>query len=279
MILPSIRAINEIYGQMVQGRFQGESAYFLAIANNLPNTSVKLWTWMRQKMLPSPSKFHYTFNLRDISRIFQGVLRTPRKSIPNVKTLMLLWRHECERVFADKLTTNEDKLLFNTELNRCTEDLLTSVNSTVVNSTVPVYKNSLEKFSAKTTKKSMIANSDSLMINTNNIITIDDLTVEETHFVDFLRDDEYDDDGILIQEAPKIYELGGTMDYLRNRVKFFLEKYNEVNLSRQMNIVLFDDAMKHLIRISRILGMPKGCMLLVGVGGNLIFIMINVILY
>lgn len=86
--------------------------------------------------------------------------------------------------------------------------------------------------------------------------------------MDFLRDDEFDDDGVLVQEAPKIYEYGGSMDFLRTRVSYFLSKYNETYPSRAMNIVLFDDAMRHLIRITRCLGMPKGCLLLVGVGGS-----------
>jgi dynein heavy chain len=60
MILPSSQAINEIYGQMMTGRFKGVSMYMQAIVDNLPNVSVTLWNWMRTKMLPSPSKFHYT---------------------------------------------------------------------------------------------------------------------------------------------------------------------------------------------------------------------------
>jgi dynein heavy chain len=44
--------------------------------------------------------------------------------------------------------------------------------------------------------------------------------------------------------------------------------YNEKNQSKKMNIVLFDDALGHLLRITRIVGAPAGNAMLVGVGGS-----------
>ena len=89
-----------------------------------------------------------------------------------------------------------------------------------------------------------------------------------TLFVDFLRDDIYDEDGVLEQEAPKIYEHGGILATVRPRVEDFLAQYNEAFPAKAMALVLFDDALRHLVRISRILGMPRGNALLVGVGGS-----------
>lgn len=50
----------------------------------------------------------------------QGLLRAPKDSIPTEVCLMKLWRHECCRVFADKLTTLEDKAAFQSELDHQT---------------------------------------------------------------------------------------------------------------------------------------------------------------
>ena len=263
IISPSLSAINDIFGQMMAGRYSGAPPFFSRLAELLPNASCKLWSWMRTKMLPSPSKFHYTFNLRDLSRVFQGVLRTPRESVPDSKTLLLLWRHETERVFADKLTTLPDKATFQAQLNLVTEELLKDPSlaaAGTMKSAPPKAGQGKGKSSSAATKKAPAIK--------DKAVAWDDIKSDSPFFVDFLRDDEYDEDGVLVREAPKVYELGGTIQALKNRVQLFLDKYNESFPAKAMNIVLFDDAMRHVMRISRCLGMPKGCMLLVGVGGS-----------
>lgn len=45
-----------------------------------------------------------------------------------------------------------------------------------------------------------------------------------------------------------------------------MEEYNEVNI--KMDLVLFDDALEHLIHVHRIIRMDHGHALLIGVGGS-----------
>lgn len=67
--------------------------------------------------MPTPKKFHYNFTIRELSRVFGGIAVVAGrpdygviKNCNNVKDkikpelfLIGLWRHECERVFNDKL--------------------------------------------------------------------------------------------------------------------------------------------------------------------------------
>lgn len=55
-------------------------------------------------------------------------------------------------------------------------------------------------------------------------------------------------------------------DKLEIHVNEALKEYNDNNA--YMGLVLFDDAMKHVCRITRIVMPPAGHALLVGVGGS-----------
>jgi len=62
---------------------------------------------------PIPSKFHYTFNLRDVSKVFQGLLQASPYQMRDKDQIAKLWVHETSRIFRDRLINNEDRRWFN----------------------------------------------------------------------------------------------------------------------------------------------------------------------
>lgn len=82
----------------------------LQVANRLTEATISLWQRVQARMLPTPAKFHYMFNMRELSRTFQGMLECPRDVVRDEIYLLNLWKHESERVFCDKLNSLEDKV-------------------------------------------------------------------------------------------------------------------------------------------------------------------------
>ena len=65
-----------------------------------------------EKFLPTPSKSHYVFNLRDFARVVFGVLLVPSTHLQEGDKLIRLWIHEVYRVFYDRLIDSNDRVMF-----------------------------------------------------------------------------------------------------------------------------------------------------------------------
>ena len=69
------RSMETIFIQILKG-FLGESNNKgnEKFAPSIVKSTVDIYNKITKELLPTPKKSHYTFNLRDISKIFQGVL-------------------------------------------------------------------------------------------------------------------------------------------------------------------------------------------------------------
>lgn len=71
-----------------------------------------------------------------------------------------------------------------------------------------------------------------------------------------MRLDQVNEDGEVDPSKTKqVYEAIDDIKKLRERVENLLVRYNEENIQAKMELVLFDDALRHLLRISRIIKM------------------------
>ena len=79
----------------------------------MSEATIEMYNVVRRDLLPTPAKSHYTFNLSDLARVFQGLLRAdPRLVGEDKNELFGLWMHENLRVFQDRMVNAEDRSWF-----------------------------------------------------------------------------------------------------------------------------------------------------------------------
>lgn len=78
--------------------------------------TIALYNNLTEVFLPTPAKSHYVFNMRDISKVFQGMYMIEKDSYESKEQIVRLWCHEALRVFYDRLINIEDQKLFKTLL-------------------------------------------------------------------------------------------------------------------------------------------------------------------
>ncbi|KAJ7549736.1 hypothetical protein O6H91_07G065700 [Diphasiastrum complanatum] len=109
---PSETCLRTIFSAILGGFLQMFSSDCKSLLKPVVECTIEVYTRMSQELLPSPAKSHYTFNLRDVSKVFQGILMVKPIDCSTKRSFRNLWIHESMRVFHDRLVNREDKDYF-----------------------------------------------------------------------------------------------------------------------------------------------------------------------
>ena len=206
-----------IFSKIIAWFLDDFDAKFKGFGAPIVAASIDVYRTVMAELLPTPTKSHYVFNLRDLVRIFQGLCRATPECLPEPVVLVRLWVHETQRVFQDRLVSTDDEDWLRAKLKELVGTHFTGVQARDV---FPAGERPLV-------------------------------------FGSFVRS----------TEEKLVYEEYVEMAAVRDNVDKHLANYNSVS-KNPMPLVLFSMAVEHVSRIHRVIGIPGGNALLIGVGGS-----------
>eukprot|EP00736_Rhodelphis_marinus_P009344 Rmarinus@m.3249 len=109
IVFPSRESLNRIYDSILAYSLEPFPDAVKSVGDNLTTITLDFYFSIVEKLPPTPSKFHYIFNLRDLSRIYEGLMQATVDKFENTAQYIRLWRNEMYRVFHDRLITQDDK--------------------------------------------------------------------------------------------------------------------------------------------------------------------------
>lgn len=222
---PSARSLFNIY-QVQMGRFFAEYEFNIEVKSNLLpliSSSIVMYYRIFLNMLPTPSKSHYMFNLRDLSKLIMGLMQANSLVIITKDNLVDLFAHECIRVFNDRLITQEDNEQFYMHLSETVSDYFRMT-----------IKNPYKKHSVNTTKSSL-SDAKSMI---SEVESMSDDMHDDSHILlygDFMKNDE------------RVYQPLNNWKQLVSVLSEYQMRSNMTGYATKQ-IVFFKEAVEHICR-------------------------------
>ena len=102
-------SIKSIFVRKVNNFLTKFSPEVKQIVPTIVDSTLTLYKQIKDKLLPIPKSSHYLFNLRDMSKVLQGVCGASLKHCTKKVDLVRIWMHEMIRSFGDRLICDEDR--------------------------------------------------------------------------------------------------------------------------------------------------------------------------
>ena len=112
MYTASQETVKQVYGNILKGYLTYFDEKIADLAPKMIDATIHLFNRILKdntRYSPTAKKFHYMFNLREISKVTEGLMfALPTFYKGKREHMIKLWIHECKRVFEDRMICAED---------------------------------------------------------------------------------------------------------------------------------------------------------------------------
>ena len=113
---PEQGSIFTIYSTFLTTHFSKFKGSIQENVASVIKTTQQLHNEVEKNFRKTAKNFHYEFNVRHLTNIFQGLLVAKPEAIKEPESLIKLWIHESERIYGDRLVSKEHIGIFKQEL-------------------------------------------------------------------------------------------------------------------------------------------------------------------
>ncbi|XP_049877279.1 dynein axonemal heavy chain 10 [Pectinophora gossypiella] len=278
---PPESTLRHIYLSILAGHFSTFPEEIQEIVEKLVQMTLDLYKIIVVELPPTPAKFHYIFNLRDLSRIAAGLCMTHPNFFSDKRAVVRCWRNEFVRVICDRLISTTDNDLMREHIHThivkyfpeaepvvLEEIVIPEEEEVVEEEEVAAAEGEEEPGEKKKKKKKKKGDAAEEQVEEEEEIEEEEVEKELTLEEYVLRDPILFGDyrNALDEEEIRYYE--DLLDYEAVYFLFqeILDEFNE--RVGKMSVVLFEDCLEHLTRTHRILRMDRSHAMIIGVGGS-----------
>lgn len=226
---PLESTLKHIYGSILKGHLLTFPQNVQAVADFIVTMTIEMFKIVTVELPPTPSKFHYIFNLKDLSRTYSGVLLTHPTNFKDPRQLVRVWRNEFTRVFCDRLVCDEDASLI--------REHMSEIVNKQFRQEVRLRPTTMSFRGDKMEKKESLSD-----MPANQYIMRDPLL-----FGDYRHG--------VVDEEERVYEDLLDFTAVMHLFREIMDEYND--RKGNLDLVLFDDCLDHLTRVHRTLRMHK----------------------
>ena len=101
-------SMTRIYKTIADAKFTQFNEEIKSLTDLMVLSTITLFKNLCENFLPTPSKSHYIFNMRDISKVFEGIYQADKSFVESKEQIIKMWGHEIHRVFYDRLVDEKD---------------------------------------------------------------------------------------------------------------------------------------------------------------------------